>query len=281
MHVANLKGRLVLLTSGGSIDVERASGGVFGADPSGVYQNWADFCAWARTVDESELAEDYDQAMLEAPSPRPRQVFAVGLNYAPHVDEAGFVLPASPVVFTKFPSCIVGPFADLELPSGNVDWEVELVAVVGAPCYRVGRDQAWQHIAGLTVGQDFSERVVQSQGTAPQFSIGKSFPGFGPTGPCLITVDEFDDPDDIELRCEINGRTVQHGRTSELIFPVPVLVEWLSDKCRLFPGDLIFTGTPGGTGAGQNPPRYLEPGDEVVSTITGIGQMRNRCVPRR
>jgi 2-keto-4-pentenoate hydratase/2-oxohepta-3-ene-1,7-dioic acid hydratase in catechol pathway len=153
--------------------------------------------------------------------------------------------------------------------------------VVGRPGYRVPRSEAWRYIAGLTVGQDYSERVVQSRGTAPQFSIGKSFPGFGPTGPWLSTLEEFDDPDDIELRCEINGRTVQHGRTAELIFPIPVLVEWLSDQCRLFPGDLIFTGTPGGTGAGRTPPAYLQPGDEVVSTITGIGAMRNRCVALR
>jgi 2-keto-4-pentenoate hydratase/2-oxohepta-3-ene-1,7-dioic acid hydratase in catechol pathway len=281
MKVANLKGRLVLLSEQGSIDVERASSGRFGPDPAGVYLVWDEFCTWAADARQAADAEDYDPAMLEAPSPRPRQVFAVGLNYAPHVDEAGFVLPDSPVVFTKFASCICGPYSDLELPSGNVDWEIELVAVVGRPAYRVPRSQAWRHIAGLTVGQDFSEREVQSRGTAPQFSIGKSFPGFGPTGPWLSTPEEFDDPDDIELRCEINGRTVQHGRTSDLIFPIPVLVEWLSDKCRLFPGDLIFTGTPGGTGAGRTPPAYLQPGDEVVSTVTGIGAMRNRCVPPR
>jgi 2-keto-4-pentenoate hydratase/2-oxohepta-3-ene-1,7-dioic acid hydratase in catechol pathway len=281
MYIANLKGRLVLLSEHGSIDVERASNGRFGPDPAGIYLVWDEFYGWATDAAGSADWEDYDPAMLEAPSPRPRQVFAVGLNYAPHVDEAGFVLPEAPVVFTKFPSCICGPYGDLELPSGNVDWEVELVVVVGRPGYRVPRSDAWRYIAGLTVGQDYSERVVQSRGTAPQFSIGKSFPGFGPTGPWLSTLEEFDDPDDIELRCEINGRTVQHGRTAELIFPIPVLVEWLSDKCRLFPGDLIFTGTPGGTGAGRTPPAYLQPGDEVVSTITGIGAMRNRCVALR
>ncbi len=281
MRVANLKGRLVLLGDAGSIDVERASRGRFGPDPATVYQVWDEFHSWALGLGDAMDAEDYDPAMLEAPSPRPRQIFAVGLNYAPHVNEAGFVLPEWPVVFTKFSSCICGPYGDLELPSDNVDWEIELVAVVGRPGYRIQRSQAWSHIAGLTIGQDFSERVVQSRGTAPQFSIGKSFPGFGPTGPWLTTLDEFEDPDDIELRCEINGRTVQHGRTSDLIFSVPVLVEWLSDKCRLFPGDIIFTGTPGGTGAGLDPPSYLRVGDEVVSTITGIGTMRNRCVPRR
>lgn len=162
-----------------------------------------------------------------------------------------------------------------------MDWEVELVVVIGRAGYRIARGDAWAHIAGFTVGQDFSERVVQSLGSAPQFSIGKSYPGFGPTGPWVSTPEEFDDLADVELRCQINGRTVQHDRTRALTFPIPVLVEWISDKCRLFPGDLIFTGTPAGTGAGQDPPTYLEPGDEVVSTISGIGALRNRCVLRQ
>ncbi len=281
MRVANLGGRLVLVTDAGAVDVERASEGRFGYNVAAVYECWQEFQGWARAAIDRADAQDYDPAMLQAPSPRPRQVFAVGLNYATHVNEAGFVLPESPVVFTKFPSCIVGPYGDVELPSGNVDWEIELVAVVGTAGYRIARGDAWGHIAGLTVGQDFSERVVQSLGSAPQFSIGKSYPGFGPTGPWLSTPEEFDDLADIELHCQINGRTVQHDRTRALIFPIPVLVEWISDKCRLFPGDLIFTGTPAGTGAGQDPPTYLEPGDEVVSTISGIGAMRNHCVLRQ
>jgi 2-keto-4-pentenoate hydratase/2-oxohepta-3-ene-1,7-dioic acid hydratase in catechol pathway len=277
MRVANLDGRAVLLGDAGCLDVEKASGARFSANPATVYDDWPAFLEWARTVDLATAGQAWSPDRLGAPSPRPRQVFAVGLNYVPHVDESGFHRPEAPLVFTKFPSCITGPATDVVLPSENVDWEVELVAVVGVRTHRVARDQAWAHLAGLTVGQDYSERVVQSAGSPPQFSIGKSFPGFGPTGPFLVTPDEFADPDDLELVCEINGETVQRDRTSQLILSVPDLVVWLSDKCELFPGDLIFTGTPGGTGAGQNPPRYLRPGDEVISRIEGIGELRNRC----
>jgi 2-keto-4-pentenoate hydratase/2-oxohepta-3-ene-1,7-dioic acid hydratase in catechol pathway len=277
MRVANLDGRAVLLGGAGCLDVEKASEGRFPADPAAIYDDWPGFLEWARGVDLTAAEQAWSVEQLGAPSPRPRQVFAVGLNYVPHVDESGFRRPESPLVFTKFPSCITGPVTDLVLPSGNVDWEVELVAIVGVPSHRVPRDLAWAHLAGLTVGQDYSERVVQSAGSPPQFSIGKSFPGFGPTGPFLVTPDEFADPDDLELVCEIDGEVVQRDRTSQLILTVPDLVAWLSDKCRLFPGDLIFTGTPGGTGAGQDPPRYLRPGEQVTSRIEGIGELRNRC----
>lgn len=280
MRIANLNGRSTLLTERGSIDIERASGGRFGPDPASVFDAWDDFACWATTLPPETGTQPWEPGQLRAPSPTPRQVFAVGLNYAPHAEEAGLDLPSSPLVFTKFPSCIVGPYTDLELPPGQVDWEVELVAVIGRPTYRITAADAWAHIAGLTVGQDFSERVVQTLGTAPQFSVGKSFPGFGPTGPWLTTLDEFPDPDNIELCCAINGETVQQGRTSELIFSVPTVLEWLSDKVRLFPGDLVFTGTPSGTGSGRQPPRFLQPGDVVTTEVVGIGALRNTCVVR-
>jgi 2,4-diketo-3-deoxy-L-fuconate hydrolase len=150
--------------------------------------------------------------------------------------------------------------------------------VIGKAAFRVASADAWDHVAGLTVGQDFSERVVQAQGPAPQFSLGKSFPGFGPTGPWLVTPDEFANADDIALECRINDRLVQQGRTKDLIFPIPELIAYISSICRLYPGDLIFTGTPEGTGAGRVPPQFLQAGEVVVSSIEGIGALRNRCV---
>jgi 2-keto-4-pentenoate hydratase/2-oxohepta-3-ene-1,7-dioic acid hydratase in catechol pathway len=159
-----------------------------------------------------------------------------------------------------------------------VDWEVELVVVVGRTAHHVGIDDAWSYVAGLTVGQDYSEREVQQSGPLPQFSMGKSFPQFGPTGPWLVTVDEFDNRDDLELECTINGETVQKARTSAMITPVPQLIQQLSAVCPLFPGDLIFTGTPSGVGMARTPPRYLKPGDVVVSRIENIGEIRQHCV---
>jgi 2-keto-4-pentenoate hydratase/2-oxohepta-3-ene-1,7-dioic acid hydratase in catechol pathway len=139
-------------------------------------------------------------------------------------------------------------------------------------------DQALDYVAGYAVGQDVSERVLQLAATPPQFSMGKSLPGFGPVGPWLVTLDEFADPNDLELGCEINGEPVQAARTSQLIFSVPALIADLSASLPLLPGDVIFTGTPSGVGLGRTPPRWLADGDVLTSHIEGIGGMRHRFV---
>jgi 2-keto-4-pentenoate hydratase/2-oxohepta-3-ene-1,7-dioic acid hydratase in catechol pathway len=206
-------------------------------------------------------------------------VFAIGLNYRDHAAESGMPVPDAPATFTKFPTCITGPCADVELPSTAVDWEVELVVVIGLRAHRVAEGAAWTHVAGLTVGQDLSERIVQWAGGG-QFSLGKSFPGFGPLGPCLVTPDALADADDLAIRCAVNGEVVQSSRTSDMVFGVPRLIAELSAVVPLLPGDVIFTGTPAGIGATRKPPRFLQPGDVVTSAIEGIGELRNRCVAR-
>lgn len=280
MRIANVGGRLTVLTEIGGVDVAHASDGRFGADVGTAYRHWDDLRSWAATRLDPERSSPLPDAQLGAPSPVPRQVFAVGLNYRDHAAEAGFSLPEDlPPTFTKFPTCISAPNSDLHLPSDSVDWEVELVAVIGRRAERVPAEHGWDHVAGLTVGQDFSERRVQMVGPVPQFSLGKSYPGFGPLGPCLVTPDEFADPDDLALDCTVNGEQVQKGRTSQMIFPVAELVARLSAVCPLLPGDVIFTGTPAGVGMARTPPRYLAPGDEVLSTIEGIGSLRTACLP--
>jgi len=276
VRIGNVDGRLAILTGAGAIDVERASGGRFGADPQAVYERWAEFTAWAGSAG-SEAAVPYDGTRLGAPAPAPRQSFGIGLNYADHADESGFDVPDHPSVFTKFPSCITGPETEVILPpGGHTDWEVELVAVIGASAWQAAEADGWGHVAGLCVGQDLSERITQMASKPPQFSLGKSFPGFGPTGPWLVTPDEFADPDDLELGCAINGEEVQKSRTSHLIISVPQLVARLSAITRLLPGDVIFTGTPAGVGQGRNPQRWLAPGDELVSYVERIGELRQR-----
>ncbi len=276
MRIGNLDGRLVILTGASAVDVEYASAGRFGPDPQAVYERWADFTAWAPAAQDAEPVL-YDSELLGAPAPAPRQSFGIGLNYRDHADESGFGVPDQPSVFTKFPSCIAGPYGDVMLPpGGHTDWEVELVAVIGAEAWQAGEAEGWSHVAGLCVGQDLSERITQLAGQAPQFSLGKSFPGFGPTGPWLVTPDEFADPDDLELGCAINGEEMQKSRTSHLIISVPRLVARLSAITRLLPGDVIFTGTPAGVGQGRDPQRWLAPGDELVSYVEGIGELRQR-----
>jgi 2,4-diketo-3-deoxy-L-fuconate hydrolase len=278
MRIANVEGRLSLLTAGGAVDVERASDGRFSSDPQAVYERWGEFRSWAAHA--GGIPEPVPEARLGSPAPRPRQVFAIGLNYADHSDESGFAIPKEPVVFAKFLSSVTGPRGRVVLPEGSVDWEVELVAVIGAPARRVPRERAWEAVAGLAVGQDLSERDMQHRGPAPQFGLAKSFPGFSPIGPELVTPDEFDDPDDLAIECAVDGETVQRGRTSQMIFPVPELIARLSEVLPLYPGDVIFTGTPAGVGAGRTPPRFLRPGQRLRSRIEGIGEIEQEFISR-
>ncbi len=278
MRVATIAGRATVLTGAGALDVEKASQGRFPAGRGDLFERWEEFRAWADEVDPSRYGPPADLTGLGAPSPAPRQVFAIGLNYRDHIAETGQTPPESPSVFTKFATSLTGPNTVLVLPAGNVDWEVELVAIIGRRAENVAEADAWNHVAGLTAGQDYSERVVQTAGSAPQFSLGKSFPGFGPTGPWLVTPDAFADPGDLALECTVNGQSVQTSRTSRLIFSVGYLVSYLSAITALLPGDIIFTGTPAGVGMARTPRRYLRPGDQVVSRIEGIGTIRQDVV---
>jgi len=142
----------------------------------------------------------------------------------------------------------------------------------------VPEEKAWSYVAGVMAGQDLSERTVQLAGPVPQFSLGKSFPGFGPTGPWLVTPDELADRDDLRLRCSVEGRVLQDGRTRDMIFSVPELVARISAVCPMLPGDLIFTGTPSGVGMGRKPPEFLRPGTTLVSAIEGVGELRNALI---
>jgi 2-keto-4-pentenoate hydratase/2-oxohepta-3-ene-1,7-dioic acid hydratase in catechol pathway len=278
MRFGNVGGRMQLVVGDGLVDVEAASGGRVPADPVAALERWDALVEWARSAAAaSEPAAPLSGAALMAPVPRPRQVFGVGLNYRLHAAEGGRDVPEEPAVFTKFPSCIAGPTSEIPVGSETVDWEVELVVALGRAARRVPAERAWDHVAGLMVGQDISDRAVQRRPPA-QWSLAKSFTGFGPTGPFLVTVDDVPDRDDLELGCSVNGEEVQKARTSDLIFPVPELVSRLSHIVTLWPGDLIFTGTPSGVGYARTPPRFLHAGDLLTSYIEGIGELRNRCV---
>jgi 2-keto-4-pentenoate hydratase/2-oxohepta-3-ene-1,7-dioic acid hydratase in catechol pathway len=259
---------------GGAVDVESASGGRFPADPDDVMPQWDELREWAAGYGGGEVVP-YTPGDLGAPLLRPAQVFGIGLNYRDHAAESGVGVPAAPAVFTKFRTCLTGPYDAVRLPSGQVDWEVELVVVIGRRAEQVAEEDAWSYVAGVTVGQDLSERSVQLAGPVPQFSLGKSFPGFGPFGPAIVTPDELADPDDLELACFLDHEVLQKGRTRDMVFSVPELVARLSAVCPLLPGDLIFTGTPSGIGWTREPRRTLQPGDELVTEVVGIGQMRH------
>ena len=281
IRLANLGGRASLLVGDGAIDVARASGGRFSTDPMAALAEWDCFAEWARDRSDADVTTAFAATDLGPPVPRPAKVFGIGMNYRDHAAEAKLEIPRAPVVFTKFPNCISGPFADVELVSDRVDWEVELVVVIGRRGKRIAEKDALAHVAGYTVGQDVSERRMQFADKPPQFSLGKSLDGYGPIGPALVSLDAFADPNDLGLTCDVGGARMQDGRTRDMIFGVAELVSYLSRFCTLEPGDLIFSGTPAGVGSTRDPRRYLAVGEEIVSTIEGIGTMRNRCVAAR
>ncbi|WP_062464106.1 fumarylacetoacetate hydrolase family protein [Demequina soli] len=281
MRIAALDGRLVLVTEDGrAVDVAEASRGRFGPDPMGAFADWRAFASWAseRLADDAPGARalPLDRARLGPPVPRPAQIFAIGVNYREHADEAGYPPDSLPVTFTKFPSSLVGDQATVTLPPGNVDWEVELVVAIGVGGHAIAREDSWGHVAGVTVGQDLSERVAQLAGTMPQFGLAKSHPGFSPTGPWLVTPDELPDRDDLAISCAIDGETMQDSRTSQMIYDVPELIARLSAVVTLMPGDLIFTGTPAGIGNRRTPPRFLRAGEVLTSSIEGVGELVTR-----
>ena len=278
MRLASAGGRAVVLTTEDrGYDVHAASEGEFGPGIQHLYDRWDSFRDWSDGLDLAGVElTTIGRELLGPPAPAPRQVFAVAANYGKHVAETGREVPKDLGIFTKFPSCITGPYDRVVIRSDYVDWETELVVIIGRQAQDVAAADAWTCVAGVTVGQDLSERILQRTSPRNQYCLPKSMPGFGPIGPYLVTTDELADPDDLELSCTLNGARQQHARTSDMVFSVPQIVARLSELCILLPGDVIFTGTPGGVGAAQDPPRYLRDGDVLVSRIEGVGEMSNQ-----
>ena len=275
MKIANVSGRAHLVVGGRLVDVEKASGGRLSADPTALVGT-LDQVGDLAVPDDAPALED---AVLGPPVPRPSKILAIGLNYRGHAEESGLDLPDQPIVFTKLPSALCGPTDDIVIPGGRlrVDWEAELVLAIGKRTRHVPAADAWSYVAGVTAGQDISDREEQFRALR-QFTMAKSFDTYAPLGPVLTTTDELADPDDLHLSCAVDGETVQSSRTGDLIFPVPELIAWVSRICTLEPGDLVFTGTPSGVGDGRKPPRYLAPGMVVTTELEGVGIMRNTCV---
>ena len=275
MKLASVQGRATLVVGDEVADLEKISRGRFDHVLAHAYDQWHDLVDFAAAV--TSATGPLVESELRCPVPHPRQVFAIGLNYRSHAEESGMAVPEVPATFTKFPACLSGPFDDIEIVGDAVDWEVELVVVIGRIADRVPEAEAWTRVAGLTVGQDVSDRTLQFAAGA-QFSLGKSRRGYGPMGPFVVTPDELARPDDLALGCSVDGEVVQQARTSDLVFNVSRLIAELSSVLPLLPGDVIFTGTPAGVGFTRQPPRALRPGNVLESWIEGIGTIRNRCV---
>jgi len=211
---------------------------------------------------------------IEAPVPRPGKVLAIGLNYRDHAEESGQPIPQRPVVFAKASTCIVGPGDAIDIPrvSRAVDWEAELCFVIGKTARYVSAADAAQYIAGYTIGNDVSVRDWQFH--SPTWIMGKSFDTHGPLGPYLVTPDEVGDGN-LDIKLTVNGEQKQSSNTSQLIFGVGEIIEYLSAGMTLEPGDVVFTGTPAGVGGTRRPPEFLKAGDVVRVEISGLGVLEN------
>ncbi len=216
-----------------------------------------------------------DEALLLAPVPRPGKLICIGLNYRDHAEESGMDIPESPVVFSKFPTSVVGPHGPVSLPSGSaeVDYEAELAVVIGRRATRVEAADAYDHILGYTNLNDVSARDFQF--ADGQWQRGKSCDTFAPMGPFIATTDEVPDPHQLSIKLRLNGATMQDSCTDQLIFGVPQLVSFLSQTITLEPGDVIATGTPPGVGFARKPPVYIQDGDRMEVEVQGLGVLEN------
>lgn len=206
------------------------------------------------------------------------KILCIGLNYSEHVAETGAETPTDPVLFMKATSAICGPNDDIEIPPGSqkTDWEVELAAVIGKTCKHVDKADALDHVAGYCATNDVSERAYQLDGLG-QWVKGKSYDTFGPIGPYLATRDDVPDPQSLDLWLTVDGKSMQNGNTSKMIFDVAELISFSSRYMTLQPGDVIMTGTPHGVGLSMKPPVYLSPGSVIELGIDGLGQQRHIC----
>lgn len=214
-----------------------------------------------------------DSNDFSLPIQKPQQIFAVGFNYRDHMNELHTSAPKVPNIFTKFVSSLTGPNPTVKIPSPQTDWKAELVIVIGDGGRNIKLTDTSKHIAGYMVGQDLSDRQLQFANSNPQFSLAKSYQNFSPIGPWLTTPDEIPDLTSLTITTEVNGQEKQHSQLGNLIFNPEKLVNYLSSITELFPGDLIFTGTPGGVGFGRNPKEFLQSGDQLVSKIDQLGQL--------
>jgi len=210
--------------------------------------------------------------------PRPSKIICLGLNYRSHIEEMGAELPKFPTLFAKFPSALIGARDPIQLPqeSNSVDWEGELAFVIGRRVRNASADEARDAIGGYTICNDVSMRDWQWR--TSEWLQGKTWEGGTPLGPAVVTPDEVDHAGDLLLRCEVDGEVVQETNTSDLLFKPADIVSYVSTITTLEPGDVFSTGTPGGVGAGMQPPRFLQPGQVVRTTIEGLGELVNECV---
>jgi 2-keto-4-pentenoate hydratase/2-oxohepta-3-ene-1,7-dioic acid hydratase in catechol pathway len=221
-----------------------------------------------------------DTVTLLPPVPDPSKIICIGANYADHAAECKSPIPDEPIVFSKFLNTLAADGQDIKLPpeSDQVDYEAELVVVIGKKARRIETSDALKYVAGYCCGNDISARDWQFKNVARQWVLGKAFDNFAPIGPELVTADELPEPNKLKIQLRLNGQTMQNSSTDQFLFNVETLVAYLSKVMTLLPGDLIFTGTPPGVGMGRDPQVFMKPGDQVEVEIEQIGTLTNRMI---
>jgi 2,4-didehydro-3-deoxy-L-rhamnonate hydrolase len=280
MRLANVDGRASLVIHGRVLDVEKASDGKISSDPGvlcdlSLHPKLSDLEA---SADVSALPA-LEEKRLGPPAPNPKKIVAVALNYRSHAEESNLTIPDEPHVFGKWCQP-TGSFDPIVIPEGRdkIDYEAEIVVAIGRDGKALDPSEVWDHIAGVTCGQDISDRGEQFRPPVRQFTLAKSYDTFAPTGPVIVTPDSLPDRDDLELVCTVDGEEMQRNRSSDLIFPIPELISWLSRFMTFRTGDLVFTGTPGGVGESRSPEVFLHDGMVVETEVSDVGKMRNPCV---
>jgi len=274
--LANIKGRAALLNEESFYDLEEISNGNLSHDSTKALFHLEELGELSKNLNDLEATGNISEAEFDAPVSFPKNCYAVGLNYRNHAEEVNMTIPEVPMIFTKHTSCLVGASADVEMRSNYVDYEAELVVVIGLSGKDISKDNAWNHVAGLCIGQDISDRPAQFASTPPMFNLGKSFDTFGPMGPALVSPDSLPNKENLVIECKVNDEIRQNDNTDDLIFDVPTIISYLSEIVTLNTGDVIFTGTPGGVGVTQG--KFLKDGDIITTSIEGLGTLTNKCV---
>ena len=274
--LGTVNGKAVLIKDENYYDVATVSNGSISTDSVEALKSQSELSEIYESLSSESATGKVSEIELGNPVPKSQNCYAVGLNYRKHAEESGMDIPEVPMIFTKHTSCFVGPKSNIEMRSDYVDWEAELVVVIGKDGKNISKENAWEHVAGMCVGQDISDRPAQFATTPAMFNLGKSFDTYGPMGPCLVSLDSLEDYQSLDIECKLNGETVQKDNTNDLIFDVPAIISYLSEIVTLKVGDAIWTGTPSGVGIASG--KFLKDGDELTTTIEGLGTMENKCV---
>ena len=271
--------RVAALTEKGLVDLNRPDGSLPSC-PKQLLAAWDELKPRAQAVVASGKGLIHESVPMLPVIPNPQKVIGIGLNYMDHAQETSKKPPSEPIIFSKFPTAVRADGEPIVLPrnSHEVDYEAELVVVIGRGGKSIHRDQAFEHVAAYTCGNDVSARDWQFRKPGSQWLLAKSFDSFAPIGPVLVTADEILKPGNLDIQLRLNGQTLQKSNTNQLIFPIEVLIEYVSSVCPLSPGDLIFTGTPAGVGFVRQPPLFLKPGDTVEVEVESIGTLTNSVV---